>query len=377
MAPPTVPSTAPDEELQMQTPTPHADQPATALNDPDPLTTPAVLGQEFTDHVIASIGPGTSPRLREVMTALVRHVHDFAREIRLTQDEWLAAVDLINRAGRMSDGKRNEGQLLCDIIGLESLVDNMAYQSATAAGSTGPTESAILGPFWRADAPARPNGSSITFDTPADGTVVFMHGVVSCSKTGRPIPGASVDAWQASTNGLYEQQDPNQRDHNLRGVFTTDKQGRYSFYCLRPTPYPVCHHLIPTRFQQLQFSILALTLLVLDSRRRACWRTAENARPAPMASRPYPPPCKSIYVLLTRVLQRLTWLSLSSTQVQAGGFKSITTQIFDKESGYLDDDAVFAVKDGLTVQFKERHGDAQAELELEYNIRLAPLGIDV
>ncbi|KAL8415196.1 hypothetical protein RB594_006145 [Gaeumannomyces avenae] len=328
MAPPTVPSTAPDEELQMQTPTPHADQPATALNDPDPLTTPAVLGQEFTDHVIASIGPGTSPRLREVMTALVRHVHDFAREIRLTQDEWLAAVDLINRAGRMSDGKRNEGQLLCDIIGLESLVDNMAYQSATAAGSTGPTESAILGPFWRADAPARPNGSSITFDTPADGTVVFMHGVVSCSKTGRPIPGASVDAWQASTNGLYEQQDPNQRDHNLRGVFTTDKQGRYSFYCLRPTPYP-----IPDDGPAGEL------LKMLD---RHPWRPAH------------------IHLL-----------------VQAGGFKSITTQIFDKESGYLDDDAVFAVKDGLTVQFKERHGDAQAELELEYNIRLAPLGIDV
>ncbi|KAL8391901.1 hypothetical protein RB595_002196 [Gaeumannomyces hyphopodioides] len=324
MAPPT----ESDEEPQMQTPTPHAGQPVTAPDGPDTVAAPVVLGQEFTDRVIASIGPGTSPRLREVMTALVRHVHDFAREIRLTQHEWLAAVDLINRAGRMSDGKRNEGQLLCDIIGLESLVDNIANQTAAAAGSTGPTESAILGPFWRADAPARDNGSSITFDTPADGTVVFMHGVVSCSKTRKPIPGATVDAWQASTNGLYEQQDPNQRDHNLRGVFTTDKQGRYSFYCLRPTPYPVPDD-----------GPAGELLKMLD---RHPWRPAH------------------IHLL-----------------VQAEKFKAITTQIFDKESGYLDDDSVFAVKDGLTVQFKERHGDAQAELELEYNIRLAPLGIGV
>lgn len=106
----------------MPTSTPQPDKPAAAPNGSTPAAVPGVLGKEFTDGVIASIGPGASPRLREVMTGLIRHVHDFAREVRLTHPEWLAAVDLINRAGRMSDGKRNEGQLLCDVIGLESWV---------------------------------------------------------------------------------------------------------------------------------------------------------------------------------------------------------------------------------------------------------------
>lgn len=74
----------------------------------------------FTDRVINSIGPKTSPRLRQLMTSLIRHVHDFARENELTVDEWMAGVNLINWAGKMSDDKRNEGQLLCDVIGLES-----------------------------------------------------------------------------------------------------------------------------------------------------------------------------------------------------------------------------------------------------------------
>lgn len=80
----------------------------------------APLGQDFTNHVIESMGPNTSPRLRTIMTSLIQHVHDFAREVDLTMDEWLAGVDMINRAGQMSTSRRNEGILLCDIIGLES-----------------------------------------------------------------------------------------------------------------------------------------------------------------------------------------------------------------------------------------------------------------
>lgn len=78
------------------------------------------LGPEFTRTVIESMGPATSPRLREVMSSLIRHVHDFAREVQLTTDEWMAGVQLINWAGQMSNEKRNEGQLLCDVLGLES-----------------------------------------------------------------------------------------------------------------------------------------------------------------------------------------------------------------------------------------------------------------
>ncbi|PTB65789.1 aromatic compound dioxygenase [Trichoderma citrinoviride] len=279
------------------------------------------LGQEFTNHVIQAMGPNTSPRMRTVMTALIQHVHDFAREVNLTADEWLAGVEMINWAGRMSNDRRNEGQLVCDVIGLESLVDDITYREASKADKP-PTSSAILGPFWRADAPIRENGGTITFNTPKDGQVTFMHGQVTDAVTGKPLANATVDVWQASTNGLYEQQDPDQVDCNLRGKFITDAEGRYSFYCLRPTPYPI----------------------------------------------PFDGPAGKLLKLMDRHEYRPAHIHLIA---ECKGYGSLTTQIFDKDSKYLEDDSVFAVKDGLTVEFKPREGDAQAQFDLEYNIQLA------
>jgi catechol 1,2-dioxygenase len=143
----------------------------------------------------------------------------------------MAGVQLLNWAGQMSTDRRNEGQLVTDVIGLESLVDEITHKQA-AAKSTSATPSAILGPFWRHDAPTRKNGESIILKTPDDGKVAYFCGRIN----------ACVDVWQASTNGLYEQQDEDQPDHNLRGKFYTDNDGNYGFYCLRPTPYPVSPH---------------------------------------------------------------------------------------------------------------------------------------
>ncbi|KKY28393.1 putative catechol dioxygenase [Phaeomoniella chlamydospora] len=280
------------------------------------------LGHDFTRQVIESMGAKTSPRLREVMTAFIQHTHDFAREVQLTMDEWMMGVQLINWAGQMSTDRRNEGQLLCDIIGLESLVDDITHRAAAQSGNPA-TASAILGPFWRSDTPVRQNGSTITFDTPKDGEVAFMYGTVTCASTGKPIANASVDVWQASTNGLYEQQDPDQQEFNLRGKFITDDEGRYSFYCLRPTPYPIPDD-----------GPAGKLLSLLD---RHPWRPAH------------------IHII-----------------AQVPGYKSITTQIFDEDSKYLEDDSVFAVKNGLRVKFTERNDDSQSKLELEYNISLAP-----
>ncbi|KAL7904622.1 aromatic compound dioxygenase [Trichoderma velutinum] len=279
-----------------------------------------VLGQEFTSHVIQAMGPNTTPRMRTVLSALIQHLHDFAREIDLTSEEWLAGVEMINWAGKMSTHKRNEGQLMCDVIGLESVVDDITYRQASKSDKP-PTSSAILGPFWRADAPIRENGSSMTFNTPKDGVVTYMHGQVTDAETGKPLANASVDIWQASTNGLYEQQDDNQVEHNLRGIFKTDAEGRYSLYCLRPTPYPV----------------------------------------------PSDGPAGKLLKLMDRHEYRPAHIHLI---VQAEGHRSLTTQIFDKDSKYLEDDSVFAVKDGLLVEFKPRKGDPQAEWVLEYNVKL-------
>ncbi|ERF73552.1 hypothetical protein EPUS_08759 [Endocarpon pusillum Z07020] len=276
----------------------------------------------FTQHVIDAMGTKTSPRMRKLMTSLIRHVHDFARENELTVDEWMKGVELINWAGKMSNDRRNEGQLVCDVIGLESLVDEITYKKAAEAADS-VTQSAILGPFFRHDAPLREKNASITFDTPKNAQVVYMHGRVLNAKNKQPLSRASIDVWQASTNGLYEQQDPNQQDCNLRGKFQTDEDGEYAFYCVRPTPYPV----------------------------------------------PDDGPAGKLLKLMDRHPYRPAHIHLV---VMLDGFKPITTQIFDAESQYLENDSVFAVKDSLIVKFVERKDDPQAEMELKYDILMVP-----
>lgn len=144
----------------------------------------------------------------------------------------------MNAAGRMSDDRRNEGQLLCDILGLESLIDEITYKLADEAADE-PTATAILGPFWRKDAPLKEMGDTIVSGIDEEGHRTWMHGVVTDFKTGEPVEGAVLDVWHTAPNGLYEQQDPDQPDMNLRGRFTTGKDGTYNFYCLRPVPYPI------------------------------------------------------------------------------------------------------------------------------------------
>jgi catechol 1,2-dioxygenase len=154
----------------------------------------------FTQSVIDSMGPNTSPRLREVMSALIPHLHDFAREVELTVDEWMEGVQLLNWAGQMSTDKRNEGQLVCDVVGLESLVDEITYKKASEAGDL-TTQSAILGPFFRHDHPIRERDGSIFLTKAKDAEDVYMHGRVVDAKTGKPLAGATIDVWMASTNG--------------------------------------------------------------------------------------------------------------------------------------------------------------------------------
>jgi catechol 1,2-dioxygenase len=145
----------------------------------------------------------------------------------------------MNAAGRMSDDKRNEGQLLCDILGFESLVDEITYKLASDAADE-PTATAILGPFYRHNAPQLDMGACIVSDEiNKQGDRTWMHGTVTDFVTGKPVEGAVVDVWHTAPNGLYEQQDPDQPEMNLRGTFTTGKDGKYDFYCLRPVPYPI------------------------------------------------------------------------------------------------------------------------------------------
>ena len=229
----------------------------------------------------------------------------------------------MNEAGHMSTDRRNEGQLVCDILGLESLVDEITYKLASDAVDE-PTSTAILGPFYRHAAPEKKMGDTIVsgYETEAQGDRTWMHGTVTDFQTGRPIEGAVLDVWHTAPNGLYEQQDPDQPEMNLRGKFTTGADGKYDFYCLRPVPYPI----------------------------------------------PYDGPAGKILQALDRHPMRPAHIHFIIT---APRYKPIVTQIFDRTSKYLEDDAVFAVKESLVVDFKPFQGDPKADFELPYNFKLA------
>jgi len=276
----------------------------------------------FTKHCIDTIGSKTDPRSREVLSSLIKHIHDFAREVELTPDEWMMGVKFVNSIGQASTPVRNEGHRISDVIGLESLVDEIAHAMFTDGAS--PTSSSILGPFWSPNAPFRELGGSIIQDPAPGGHPALMHGKVTDLLTGKGIPNAVFDIWQASSNGKYDFQDPdNQTDNNLRGKFRTDANGEYHFYCLKPTAY----------------------------------------------SLPTDGPAGVLLKLLDRHPMRPAHIHL---MISHDDFKPVTTQIFPKDDPYLTTDTVFAVKDDLVVDFLPRKDDPKAQLDLEYNVKLAP-----
>ena len=187
----------------------------------------------LTDKVLAAMRGGVSPRLVEAMAALVRHLHAFAREVQLTEEEFEAGIDFLNRVGQATNDTNNEGLLLSDVLGFSTLICLLNN------GPNGATEtaSALLGPFWRMNSPRTPNGASIV-RSPTPGPSLFVD-CATRDPQGRPLAGVEVDVWQASPVGLYENQDADQADMNLRGKFTTDAEGRFSFRSVKPAGYPV------------------------------------------------------------------------------------------------------------------------------------------
>ena len=187
---------------------------------------------QVTEAVLAETGRADDPRFREVVQALIRHLHDFAREVRLTEAEFDASINLVVRLGQLTTPSHNEVRLMAGSLGLSTLVCLMNNGTEEE-----PTSANLLGPFWRAGAPLMNSGESIV-RSPTEGPPLFFTGTVA-GTDGEPVAGAEVDVWHASPVGLYENQDPGQAEWNLRGRFLTDGDGGFGFRSVKPSGYPI------------------------------------------------------------------------------------------------------------------------------------------
>jgi catechol 1,2-dioxygenase len=189
--------------------------------------------KDVTGAVLSELDRAPNPRLREVMSALVRHLHDFAREVKLTEEEFQAAVGYVVALGKHTTETHNEAVLMSGSLGFSTLICLLNN------GNRGQTETDanLLGPFWRMYSPATENGGSIV-RSPTPGPALFVDAWFR-DASGKPVEGAEVDIWQSSPEGFYENQDPVQADMNLRGKFTTDADGHISFRSVKPAGYPI------------------------------------------------------------------------------------------------------------------------------------------
>ena len=187
--------------------------------------------RNITEAVLETFAAAPDPRFNRVMTSLLRHLHDFAREVELTPDEWLAAIRFLTAVGHKSSPARQEFILLSDTLGFSALV-NMLNNRAAEGG----TQSSLLGPFFRENAPAMPAGADIARGDA--GERILVEGRVT-DPEGRPLAGAKVDVWQNASTGLYDMQGPDPEEMNHRAQFRTDAEGRYRFVTVRPLGYSI------------------------------------------------------------------------------------------------------------------------------------------
>jgi len=202
--------------------------------------------QDVTDAATSVMERTSDPRQREIMVSLVGHLHGFVRDVRLTEAEFREACAMLAELGRQSTDTHNEVVLMAGSLGVSSLVCLLNN------GDQGNTETAqsLLGPFWRLNSPRVENGSSIVrSDTP--GAALFVTARV-VDGAGNPIAGAEVDIWHASPVGLYENQDPEQAEMNLRGKFTSDADGRFWFRSVMMVGYPIPTNGVVGRLLKMQ-----------------------------------------------------------------------------------------------------------------------------
>lgn len=188
---------------------------------------------DVTPAVLAVMERTSDPRLREIMVSLIKHLHGFVHEVRLTEPEFRQATAIINEIGQRTNDTHNEAVLMAGSLGVSSLVCLLNNGEL----GRGETSQNLLGPFWRMHSPRTENGGSIVrSETPGDPLIVTARVV---DVEGNPVAGAEADIWHASPVGFYENQDAGQADMNLRGKFTTDEDGRFWLRTIKMSGYPV------------------------------------------------------------------------------------------------------------------------------------------
>lgn len=268
------------------------------------------------ENVSARMGAEIDPRLRQIMTSLVKHLHAFAKDVELTQQEWEGAIDFLTRTGQICTNERQEFVLLSDTLGLSMLVDAINNRRPSGA-----TENTVLGPFHVAGAPERAMGERISFDGKGEGCL-FEGRVVDVQ--GHPVAGARLDVWSDNADGYYDVQQPEiQPKWNNRGIFTTGDDGKYSFVGIKPVSYPIPHD-----------GPVGQMLCALGR---------HPYRPAHM------------HFIIT-----------------APGFEKVVTHTFVGDDPYITSDAVFGVKDSLVAPF-ERIENGRAMWRSRFDFVLVPV----
>jgi hydroxyquinol 1,2-dioxygenase len=285
---------------------------------------------KLTEEVVAAFAKASDPRLREIMTSLVKHLHAFAREVDLTPDEWLAGMRFLTETGQISTERRPEFILLSDVLGLSMMVVSLAQARASgqAKGAIEATEATVEGPFFWPGAPDVALGGDIAEGVPGEPTL-YTGRVTDLD--GQPLPGALLDIWSGDGDGKYDVQLSSEPQMRARGRLRTDAQGRYWFWSIRPSYYPI-------------------------------------------------PDDGPVGVMMRATDRGINRPGHIHMMVSAEGHVPVTTHIFVANSPYLGEDAVFGKRDSLVVDF-EKHPPGKAvdgrEMKVpyhsaSYDFRLAP-----
>jgi hydroxyquinol 1,2-dioxygenase len=257
----------------------------------------------ITATVLDTFSACTDPRLKQIMTALVKHLHAFAAEVELTGDEWRRGIEFLTATGNKCIGIRQEFILLSDTLGLSILVDAINHRRPDES-----TETSLLGPFYREGAKEEDFGANIAR---TDGEPALIRGRLA-DEEGKAVAGALIEVWETANNGMYEGQDPDQPESNLRGKFRSGPNGEYAFRTIKPTSYP-----IPTDGPVGR-------MLVATGR--------HPMRPA------------HVHFL-----------------IEAPGYETLTTALFSAGDPYVQSDAVFGVKPSLVVDYVPNDNAASAK----------------